>query len=584
MPHNKTLNGGGKEQSFRPLLFLFIILRHENLHQSSQAKPFPRMILFDAIFNQPSLDRVAVLFEQEQISYAQLREQTISVVRALSFLKVEQGERIALLLHDSPEFVASFIAISSYGAIAVPINMGLRPDEQRTILNDCTASVAIAEANIAETLLVDEELPSLRIVTIVNRGEEKESTTEAQRTHREGAKTNASRSVWWLDELLAESASQTTTAFTAPTANEPACIFYTSGSTGDPKGAVHRQADIFYTNETYCREVLKLREGDRVFSSSRLPFSYGFGNAFSFPLLNGCTTILCREKPNAEVISHVFAEHQPTIFFGVPVIYRLLLDHHRNVAPLDFSSLRLCVSAGEALPAHLGEEIEDTFGVEVLDGIGSTEMFHMWMSNHEGEVRHGSSGKLIDGYEARLLDPEGNPSPDGAEGNLWVKGASAALGYWNKPEVTAATFVDGWVRTGDLYRQDADGYWFHMGRSDDCFKSSGQWVSPVEVEGVLLKHDGINRIAVVEDFDGNGLPCACAFVIKTNSEDDNAELEGQLSNLAREKLPRFKQPRKYVFVDELPYTATGKIQRFKLRKTVQSPMSKVQSPFTASND
>ncbi|MDQ1639936.1 MAG: hypothetical protein QOF62_3275 [Pyrinomonadaceae bacterium] len=545
------------------------------------------MILFDAIFNQQSLDRVAVLFEQQRISYAQLREQTIGVVRALSFLKIERGERIALLLHDSPEFVASFIAISSYGAIAVPVNMGLRPDEQRTILNDCAASVAIAEANLFEVLLVDEELPSLRTVIIVSRGEERESTTEAQRTqrtHKEGGQTFVSKSVRQLDELLAESASQATVAFIDPADDEPACIFYTSGSTGEPKGAVHRQADLFHTNETYCREVLKLRHGDRLFSSSRLPFSYGFGNAFSFPLLNCCTTILCREKPNAEVISRVFAQYKPTIFFGVPVIYRLLLDHYRNVAPLDFSSLRLCVSAGEALPAPLGEEIERTFGTEVLDGIGSTEMFHMWMSNHEGEVRHGSSGKLIDGYEARLLDPEGNATPSGAEGNLWVKGASAALGYWNKPDATALTFVDGWVRTGDLYRQDADGYWFHMGRSDDCFKSSGQWVSPVEVEGVLLKHDGVNRIAVVEDFDGNGLPCACAFVIKASSDDDDAKLEQQLNTLAREKLPRFKQPRRYVFVAELPYTATGKIQRFKLRKTVQSPMSKVQSPFTASND
>jgi len=402
--------------------------------------------------------------------------------------------------------------------------------------------------------------------------------------HRAEGQPTSSKDVWRLDELLAKSASQALPAFPAPAADQPAFIFYTSGSTGEPKGAVHREADIFYTNETYCREVLKLRPGDRVFSSSRLPFSYGFGNAFSFPLLNGCTTILCREKPNAEVISRVFAAYQPTIFFGVPVIYRLLLDHHRYIAPLDCSSLRLRVSAGEALPARLGEEIEKTLGVEVLDGIGSTEMFHMWMSNHEGEVRYGSSGKLIKGYEARLLDQEGNQTPDGAEGNLWVKGASAALGYWKKPETTATTFVDGWVRTGDLYWQDADGYWFHMGRSDDCFKSSGQWVSPVEVEGVLLKQDGVNRVAVVEDFDDNGLPCACAFVIKANSNDDNADLEQQLSKLAREKLPRFKQPRRYVFVDELPYTATGKIQRFKLRKTVQSPMSKVQSPFTASND
>ncbi|HXL80925.1 MAG TPA: benzoate-CoA ligase family protein, partial [Pyrinomonadaceae bacterium] len=404
-------------------------------------------------------------------------------------------------------------------------------------------------------------------------------TTETQNTqskHRDDVQSALPKKTWWLDELLTKSASQALPSFPTPAADQPAFIFYTSGSTGEPKGAVHRQADIFYTNETYCREVLKLGAGDRVFSSSRLPFSYGFGNAFSFPLLNGCATILSREKPNAEVISSVFATYRPTIFFGVPVIYRLLLDHHRNIAPLDCSGLRLCISAGEALPARLGEEIEKTFGVEVLDGIGSTEMFHMWMSNHAGEVRYGSSGKLIKGYEARLLDQEGNQTPDGAEGNLWVKGASAALGYWKKPETTATTFVDGWVRTGDLYWQDADGYWFHMGRSDDCFKSSGQWVSPVEVEGVLLKQDGVNRVAVVEDFDDNGLPCACAFVIKANSTDDNAEVEQQLSQLAREKLPRFKQPRRYVFVAELPYTATGKIQRFKLRERLRVSSSKFQ--------
>jgi benzoate-CoA ligase len=315
-----------------------------------------------------------------------------------------------------------------------------------------------------------------------------------------------------------------------------------------------------------------------LFSSSRLPFAYGFGNSFTFPLLNGCTTILCREKPTPEVITQVFVKYEPTIFFGVPVIYRLLLDYHKNSSSLDCSSLRLCVSAGEALPAQLGEECEKVFGVEVLDGIGSTEMLHMWMSNHEGEVIYGSSGKLLQSYEARLLDPEGNATPKGVEGNLWVKGASAAIGYWQRPETTANTFVDGWVRTGDLYRRDADGYWFHMGRSDDCFKSSGQWVSPVEVEGVLLRYQGVSRAAVVEDFDGNGLPCPCAFIIREGAADDFAAFEQGLRELARAGLPRFKQPRRYVFVDELPYTATGKIQRFKLRERLkESPMSNVQS-------
>jgi acyl-coenzyme A synthetase/AMP-(fatty) acid ligase len=318
--------------------------------------------------------------------------------------------------------------------------------------------------------------------------------------------------------------------------------------------------------------VLRLRDGDRVFSSSRLPFAYGLGNSFTFPLLNGCTTILCREKPTPEVIARVFANYRPTIFFAVPVVYRLLLDNqknHKTTSALDSSSLRLCVSAGEALPAAIGEEWEKTFGIPVLDGIGSTEMLHMWMSNHEGDVVYGSSGKLLQGYQAQLLDPEEQPTPAGTEGNLWVRGASAAIEYWQRPETTARTFVDGWVRTGDLYRQDADGCWFHMGRSDDCFKSSGQWVSPVEVEGVLLRHKSVSRAAVVEDFDGAGLPCACAFVVRTDEARDDLDLEQTLRELARAALPRHKQPRRYVFVDELPYTATGKIRRFKLRERLR---------------
>jgi acyl-coenzyme A synthetase/AMP-(fatty) acid ligase len=251
------------------------------------------------------------------------------------------------------------------------------------------------------------------------------------------------------------------------------------------------------------------------------------------------------------------------------VVYNLLLDHHRSGGKLDCSSLRLCVSAGEALPAHLGEEWEHEFGVQLLDGIGSTEMLHMFMSNHENDVRYGSSGRMLHGYEARLLDENGEPTPDEVEGNLWIKGASAAHYYWERPEETARTFVDGWVRTGDLYRRDRDGYWYHMGRSDDCFKSSGQWVSPVEVEGVLLRHEGVGRAAVVEDFDADQLPCACAFVVRQELESDPVALEKSLRELAAASLPRFKQPRRYVFVDELPYTATGKIQRFKLRQNLK---------------
>ena len=563
------------------------------------------MNLFDAIFSPDhTLDRCAILYEQQRITYADLRAETVAAARMLEALEIEPGDRVALMLNDSPQFVACFIAVCSYGAIAVPINMALRLDEQRAILNDCTASVAIVEAEVSAALLTDlpDKLPHLKQVVVVSRGEKLPSFLERpgkglennshrasphplSKGERAGTPALGAVKIWSYEDLRSQPQTSPLAGpeafFVEPEDNQPAFILYTSGSTGEPKGAVHRQSDIFYTNETYCREVLQLKDGDRLFSSSRLPFAYGLGNAFTFPLLRGCTTILCREKPTPEVIARVFADYQPTIFFGVPVVYRLLLDAagKHNAARLDCSSLRCCISAGEALPAQLGEEWEKTFRVPVLDGIGSTEMLHMWMSNHEGEVVYGSSGKLLDGYEARLLDPEGNSTPAGTEGNLWVKGTSAAIGYWQRPEATAATFVDGWVRTGDLYRQDAAGFWFHMGRSDDCFKSSGRWVSPVEVEGVLLRHEGVGRVAVVEDFDADGLPCACAFVVRAEAVNDGSELEAGLRELARALLPRFKQPRRYVFVAELPYTATGKIQRFKLRERLKdSPKSQVQSP------
>jgi benzoate-CoA ligase family protein len=498
------------------------------------------MNLFEAVFSH-ELDAPALAFEGRDVSYGELRSATLRMAHAITSTGVRRGDRVALLLHDSPEFVEAFIATCSLGAIAVPINMALRVEEQCLILHNCSATFALAEPDLCSTLPTHapEKLRSLRKLLTV-------------------------------DSLPRPAAPPESIRFITPRNDDPAFILYTSGSTGEPKGAVHTQADIFYTNQTYCREVLRLTKSDRLFSSSRLPFAYGLGNSFTFPLLNGATSILCREKPTADVIARIFKDSRPTIFFAVPVVYNLLLEHHRNKEPLDCSSLRLCISAGEALPAHLGEEWERNFGVQLLDGIGSTEMLHMFMSNHENDVRYGSSGKLLDGYEARLVDEHGEPVPDDLEGNLWIKGNSAAAGYWERPDQTALTFVEGWVRTGDLYRRDGEGFWFHMGRSDDCFKSSGQWVSPVEVEGVLLRHPQVARAAVVEDFDAGGLPCPCAFVVAQDVESDSAVLEQALREAVAASLPRFKQPRRYKFVSELPYTATGKIQRFKLRHSLRN--------------
>jgi benzoate-CoA ligase family protein len=511
--------------------------------------------LFNRLYPPARAARVAVLYEHTEITYEELRDKTVRVAEALKALRINAGDRVGLLLSDSPEFITSFVAIISLGAIAVPINLALRREDQLFILKDCDAGAAIVEAQAAETLFQASDIPTdLKHLLVVSRDGRTVASSIAGVNPQ--AFDSAKRAP--IDDVFPVRGSEDADAF----------ILYTSGSTGEPKGAVHRQADIFYTNETFCREVLGLREGDRLFSSSRLPFAYGLGNSFTFPLLNGFTSVLCRDKPAPDVVNRVFKDFRPTIFFGVPVVYSMLLEHHRSGNELDTSSLRLCVSAGEALPAQLGEDWGKTFGVEVLDGIGSTEMLHMFMSNHEDEVRYGSSGKLLVGYEARLIDHEGVATPNGEAGNLWVRGDSAALRYWQRPETTAETFVDGWVRTGDLYAQDSDEFWWHQGRSDDCFKPTGQWVSPIEVECVLLRHEAVRAAAVVEGFDEHGLSCVCAFVVIDGETD---AVEQDLRALCESALPRFKQPRRYLFVSELPYTATGKVQRFKLREQLREP-------------
>jgi benzoate-CoA ligase family protein len=513
--------------------------------------------LFDRLYPPERAARLAVLCDHTEITYHSLRTQTIDAAEVLNALGIVAGDRVALLLNDSPEFITSLVAIISLGAIAVPINLALRREDQLFILKDCGACAAIVEAKTAESLFTPSgsqtEVKNLLLVRRDEGSVESDIISIAGMNAQDlsGAKRRP------LNELFPVQANKDMDAF----------ILYTSGSTGEPKGAVHRQADIFYTNETFGSEVLRLREGDRLFSSSRLPFAYGLGNSFTFPLLNGLTTILCRKKPTPEVVGRVFTEYRPTIFFGVPVVYSMLFEHHRSGRKLDTSSLRLCVSAGEALPAPLGEDWQRTFGVEVLDGIGSTEMLHMFISNHAGEVSYGSSGKLLRGYEAHLIDHEGVATPNGEGGNLWIRGGSAAARYWQRPEATAETFVDGWVRTGDLYRRDDEGFWWHMGRSDDCFKPTGQWVSPIEVENVLLRSEAVRAAAVVEGFDEHGLSCVCAFVVIDHEADD---VENSLRTLCEAALPRFKQPRHYLFVSELPYTATGKVQRFKLREQLRA--------------
>ncbi|HSE26572.1 MAG TPA: benzoate-CoA ligase family protein [Pyrinomonadaceae bacterium] len=520
------------------------------------------MNLFEAIFSAGS-DSCSVIFAGREISYAALKENTLQMVESISQMGVARGDRIAFLLNDSPEFISAFIATCSLGAIAVPVNMALRPEEQCSILHNSGARLALVEPNFRKLFLTDafEKLQDLESVVVIDHRNDGQSAGFEQIRRKQVNRQTE------ISDIPARD-------MTSPGPDDPAFILYTSGSTGEPKGAIHTQADMFATNAGFCKQVLSLTPTDRLFSSSRLPFAYGLGNSLTFPLLNGATTILSSEKPTPDVISSIFVRDRPTIYFGVPVVYNRLLEHHNRGSELDCSSLRLCVSAGEALPAHLGETWEKTFGVPILDGIGSTEMLHMFMSNKQNDIKYGSSGKVLDGYEAKLLDSDGSSiTADNQEGHLWIKGASAARAYWKRPEETEKTFVDGWVRTGDLYVRDQEGFWFHMGRSDDCFKSSGRWVSPIEVEGVLLRHGRVARAAVVEDFDDEHLPCACAFIVSEDVESNPSEIESELRALAAESLPKFKRPRRYIFLDELPYTATGKVQRFKLRQELRDRRS-----------
>jgi len=349
------------------------------------------MNLFNAIF-QNSLSSPAIRFDGRTITYGELRAETLTMAQVISSLGAATGDRVALLLHDSPEFVEAFIASCALGAIAVPINMALRAEDQCSILHNSGATLAVIEAETCRALLTraPEKLRSLNNAVVVER-----PTRRSCYEHVGSIKLHS------LDLLRDQVAETARPEFPVAGPTDPAFILYTSGSTGEPKGAVHSQADIFYTNETYCREVLRLTTNDRLFSSSRLPFAYGLGNSFSFPLLNGATTILCSEKPTPNVIAHTLATARPTIFFAVPVVYNLLLDNHRSGRQLDCSSLRLCISAGEALPAHLGEQWEREFGVQLLDGIGSTEMLHMFISNHQGDVKYHM------GFSADVATPGG---------------------------------------------------------------------------------------------------------------------------------------------------------------------------------
>jgi benzoate-CoA ligase family protein len=346
----------------------------------------------------------------------------------------------------------------------------------------------------------------------------------------------------------------------------PCLILYTSGSTGSPKGAVHLHDHLPETIERVANVVYKLRPEDRIFSSSRLFFAYGLGNSFSFPIGTGCSVVLCSERPTPPLIADIFRRYRPTVFFAVPAVFRGLIEHARQGNKLDTSSLRFCVSAGEVLPVATWNEWKEVTGVEIVETIGTTELLHAFIHNFPGRNRPGSSGVVLEGYQIRLTDQDGNAVAGAGRGNLHVKGRSAIPYYLNKPEKTAELIRDGWVKTGDIYRRDEEGFYWFEGRSDDLFKCSGMWVSPGEVEEAVITHPAVLEAAVVAEADDKGATIAAAYVALRPGNNGNEALADQIKEHAAKTLPRFKRPQRIHFMEALPRTATGKVQRFKLRQ------------------
>jgi benzoate-CoA ligase family protein len=491
-------------------------------------------------------NRIAIECENQRVTYSQLSERVNRLGTVLrDALDVRMEERILLLLPDIPEFAYCFFGAIKIGAVPVPVNTLLRANEYEYLLNDTRARVAITSESLLHLIqqIPRERLGFLKSIIVVG---------------------TAPEGMLSFSELLASHSAELAPAPTC--ADDVAFWLYSSGSTGYPKACIHLQHDMVVATEQYACNILKIRESDRFFSVAKLFFAYGLGNALYFPFAVGATSILWPGTPSPQNIYDVIERHRPTLFFSVPSNCAALLDFHGKSSDFDLSSIRLGISAGEALPASLCERFSKRFGFEILDGIGSTEALHIFVSNSPGDARHGSSGRAVPGCEVKILDDQGQPVPTGEIGNLWVKSEAACAAYWNRHERTKQTIQGNWICTGDKLHQDSDGYYWFDGRADDMLKVSGAWVSPSEIESVLVEHAAVAEAAVVANKDKNGLTKPVAWVVLRAGFVGSAELASSLQEFVVSRLPIYKRPRCVEFVSELPKTATGKIQRFKLRQ------------------
>ncbi|HKV62572.1 MAG TPA: benzoate-CoA ligase family protein [Candidatus Acidoferrum sp.] len=499
--------------------------------------------------------KVAIECGDERVTYQDLLDRTNRLGNVLLSLGVRPEERVLLLLLDSPEFLYAFFGAIKIGAVAVPVNTQAKPQDYEYILNDSRARVVI----ISEPLLSHlETIPRDRLhylqEIVVSKVQEAESSV-----------TSKSDDYHVLQNLMKSASAVLNPANTNK--DEPAFWLYSSGSTGTSKGCVHLHHDMVVCCELYAKGILHMNENDRCFSVARLFFAYGLGNAGYFPLGCGATTILDPARPTPSSIFEDIERYRPTLFFSVPTNFASLIAFHREDGrEFDLSSVRHAISAGEALPAPLFHRFKERFGVEILDSLGSTETLQMVIANRPGEARPGSSGKIIPGYEARLVNELGQDVAMHEIGDLLIKGDSTCAGYWNKHEKTKETFVGEWFRTGDKYYRDEDGYFWYAGRANDLFKVHGLWLSPAEVESVLISHPAVREAAVVAGEDEDGLTKPAAFVVLNPEFSPSEEVKRELQELVGQKIGGYKRPRWIQFLNEIPKTATGKLQRFKLRE------------------
>ena len=491
-------------------------------------------------------DNLAIECGDQRVNYRELLAWVNRVGNMLQGLGVRIEERVAILLPDSPEFLYTFFGAIKIGAIAVPFNTYLQSSDYEFLLHDTRARVLLVHTTLFPLVSVIPRERLLYLEKIVVVGEQGSGylsftdLTKLSSWELSSAQTSKDDAAFWL---------------------------YSSGSTGTSKACVHLHHDMVVCSELYAKAIIGINERDRCYSVARLFFAYGLGNAGYFPLSCGATTILDPQRPTASGVYANVERYRPTLFFSVPSNYAALLAHYRtNGRDFDFSNVRHAISAGESLPAALFDRFKERFGVEILDALGSTETLQMVIANRPGEVRPGSSGKIIPGYEARLLDDAGHDVAQGEIGALLIKGDSTCAGYWNRHEKTKDTFEGHWFRTGDKYYQDEDGYFWYAGRTDDLFKVNGRWLSPVEVESALIAHPAVQEAAVIAREDDNRLTKPAAYVVIKPDLLPDEQMVRTLQDWVTQKLGAYKRPRWIKFLPELPKTATGKLQRFKLRE------------------